>query len=148
MNTQVSTKIVKLLKEKGFDLNYKIKYACFSRNPDATKFCREYPNKLSDDSFYVDESYDNEGSVYSCYITLNEFENIPTIADVVMWLYEKYDIWIQPYRSSDDGDGYPYFWCEINNKGKIIESTHFGGWFKAPKEAYEAAFEHCLTEVI
>ena len=82
----------------------------------------------------------------------NEGKNLTyvdiTIAEVVMWLYEKHGIWIQPYRTDDNSDNYPLFWCEINNKGSIIESTHFGGWFESPTEAYGAAIEYVLKNLI
>ena len=77
----------------------------------------------------------------------------PTIAQVIMWLYEKHGIWIQgafPYNSKwewvifllkellEGTDGY-----------KNVMSLHHEPYtFNSPTEAYEAAIEYALTNLI
>jgi hypothetical protein len=68
------------------------------------------------------------------YVGAKEILIRPTIADVVMWLYEKHGIWISPTHQHNQ-----FFWG-------------FGSYqtqeFKTPTEAYEAAFEHTLNKLI
>ena len=143
MIENVNFNVCKFLKEKNFNLNYKIKYASFSKYSDALEYCEKYPNKLTDDSFKIDESYDNEGKVYSCYITLNEFENKPTVAKVVSWFYKKHDIWISVDREPESG---VFFFSVDKNKGDFFFDK--GDDFNSPTEAYEAAFEYALENLI
>ena len=117
MNTPVIFPLVKLLKEKGYDI--KIDY------------------------------------------DLNQILNLksaPTIADVVMWLYEKHDIWI-----SVGGDCnykfkfeiHTWNWYELEKTyrmGHIVLGETF--WhtssepFNLPTEAYETAIEYILKNLI
>ena len=101
MNTPISLKIAKLLKEKGFDLNHK--YMFFT----------------SDET----EKYPEE-----------ELSLKPTIAEVVMWLYEKHGIWIGLTHQHNK-----FFWS-------------FGSYqtqeFNSPTEAYEAAIIYTLKNLI
>lgn len=92
MNTPVSPKLAKLLKEKGLRI-----LAAF------------------------ESSY-------------------PTIAEVVMWLYEKYMIWISVDPENDTNT-----WFHTISHGK---STTVFGNYSSPTEAYEAGIEHILTDLI
>lgn len=111
MNTPVSFPIAKLLKEKGFD---KKVLCCY--NIDNGKLSVAPHHELS--NF-------NAGVHYSA----------PTIADVVMWLYEKHGIWIEVYFDGFKKNFY------IVQSGEEIE-------FNSPTEAYEAAIEYCLINLI
>lgn len=74
-------------------------------------------------------------------LTLLEGINAPTIAEVVMWIYKKHGIWV----SVNYGKGsqtWGYIICENENK----ENRHFG--FDKLNQAYEAAIEYCLTNLI
>ena len=82
----------------------------------------------------------------------------PTIADVVMWLYEKHGIWvsvdwmkrIKPYNSG--------FYCHLRGTNKslnrdnfiVINDTLNPGYevFNSPTEAYEDAIEYILNNLI
>jgi hypothetical protein len=123
MNTPVSFPLAKLLKEKGFEGNY-----------------FHYWNRVN---------YSGEWEVDTrIWDTSVDYIEAPTIADVVMWLYEKNGIWI----SVD----------VINNlfKYKILQiegtvSKTFGNEircssfdYNSPKEAYEAAIEYTLNNLI
>ena len=65
----------------------------------------------------------------------------PTIAEVCMWLYEKYNIWVNVYlykdHVADVNDDYMF----RSNYTKIRE-------YNTPEQAYEAAFEHVLNNMI
>ena len=129
MNTPVSFEIAKLLKEKGF---------IFRKN----------------------ETY------YNPVNGLTKYEEItPTIAEVVMWLYEKHGTWIAVNRvviGSDEWDyGYIISYLpkeyefekrrskhlvEIQSFKEGVGSYH-GAWY-TPTEAYEAAIEYTLKNLI
>jgi hypothetical protein len=84
----------------------------------------------------------------------------PTIADVVMWLYEKHKIWITvnylpKYKIWD----YQYTninWSEEEVASKLKQDVNDllddlfqpKGKFNSPTEAYEAAIEFTLTKLI
>ena len=73
------------------------------------------------------------------FITVGELKevplNIPTIAEVVMWLYEKHNIWIEVYFDGHQKNFY------IVQNGEEIE-------FNSPTEAYEAAITYCLNNLL
>ena len=103
MTTPVSFEIAKLLKDKGFDEN------CIAYYDEANLFdVRYYIDSLN--SFAVQTiNRNNHGtaSINNSYIKTNYFftsidnevfdvYTAPTIAEVVMWLYEKHSLWILP----------------------------------------------------
>ena len=65
----------------------------------------------------------------------------PTIAEVVMWLYEKHGVWITACIVADS-----YFSYWLHNKNRALQDTK-SNWL-TPTEAYEAAIEYCLTNLI
>lgn len=78
----------------------------------------------------------------------------PTIAEVVMWLYEKHGIWItvNPKRERNvSGENYMQFdvdiWRLEGEKGCVLYGIELLQ-FNSPTEAYEAAIEYCLTKLI
>ena len=82
----------------------------------------------------------------------------PTIADVLMWLYEKYDIWIQTPFSHNDIK--PFSWVIVKAVRNISkEDEYVNCWlsgidndiidgYNSPTEAYKAAIEYILTKLI
>ena len=124
MNTPVSFEIAKLLKEKGFDerLNY---------------------------------YYDSFGDIGSSKVKVNwnESEELlcsaPTIAEVVMWLYEKHGIWIRVTPKP-----YSHFLTHWRWEHMSTDySTRNCGWertedYLLPTEAYEAAIIYILKNLI
>lgn len=138
MNTPVNFKIAKLLKEKGFD--------------DTTLHFYTKPNTKM---FGIDEHgryYPMKNKAKSLWTMGNaaalKIENVyqaPTIAEVVMWLYEKHGIWIIAIPV-----GISTTWCfSMFNvdpeKGRIIfESPSCN----SPTEAYEAGIEYILNNLI
>ena len=84
--------------------------------------------------------------------TMNKPEviNLPTIAEVVMWLYEKYGIWIEVSchtvldEKDDDVDVF-YF---VIRKLKPVNILYSGDFVNSPTEAYEAAILYTLKNLI
>jgi hypothetical protein len=109
MNTPVNFKLAKLLKEKGFD-----------------EVCQKWYS-VEGGLYYQDEFDNNRGFIPVC-----ECE-APTIAEVVMWLYEKHGIWISVYRV-DDSTIFRHCFSNVD--------------FNTPTEAYEAAIEYTLNNLI
>ena len=124
MNTPVNFEIAKLLKDSGFD-------------------------KISCSGYYhICEGY-TKGYAH-CYSDVNtQKENVvlaPTIAEVVMWLYEKHGIWIE-VKSPDYKDMDWYF--SIHKPYKF--GNHYNGekiYYPSPTEAYEAAIKYTLENLI
>ena len=77
----------------------------------------------------------------------------PTIAETVMWLYEKHDIWISVFTMDkwppNDKDKDQIFDYTIKQMilGLIDIPKKFEE-FTSPKEAYEAAIEYTLKHLI
>jgi hypothetical protein len=144
MNKNVSFDIAKLLNSKDFD----IKCLHFYTKPNSTMFGIDehnkiYPIKNTSKKLYKEGEHAalNIKSVYSA----------PTISDVVMWLYEKYDIWISVSTSK-----YLKFYSRVFKKESTKSIEHsfifeISGSiydFNTPCEAYEAAIEYVLTNLI
>lgn len=114
MNKEVSLPLAKLLKEKGYN-----------------KSCYHY-------------YYNNELVFMSSRDNWNAYSNgysAPTIADVVMWLYEKHGIWVWVYQYKDH--------AADNNDPFSFRSNATGSKeFNNPTEAYEAAIELALNKLI
>lgn len=68
----------------------------------------------------------------------------PTIAEVVMWLYEKHEIWISVVRN-DTKDLFNYV---ITWHNGICENESRGKGYQIPTEAYEAAIKYTLENII
>lgn len=121
MNTYVSRQLAELAKEKGFEQKHDVGVVCRITNKVNSSFERTRPITESD--------IENSWCVFN--------EIYPTIADVVMWLYEEHGIWICADRHYDSfivkRDRIP-----IDFDGKA--SFHY----TSPTKAYEAGLEHTL----
>ena len=140
MNTPVSFEMAKLLKEKGFDEQNLTIYQ------DGEVLLLR--STISNSQFMTSRNY-----------------TAPTIAEVVMWLYQKYGIWTEVKRivlgSDEWGFGYiiSYLPKEFETAKRrsihLVEIESFregvgsytGAWYKQT-EAYEAAIEYTLTKLI
>jgi len=128
MNKEVNFEIAKLLKEKGFDIptrSYRQKSAVIGSEKILPLVSVEEP--------YDWNNYSSEVPYYS----------IPTIAEVVMWLYEKYGIWISVTKDWDVGKCLGFESIIDTNDGFINTET-----YNSPTEAYEAAITYCLENLI
>ena len=112
MNTTVNFEIAKLLKEKRYD---KPCLKCYLEDGSV--------QISSGDEGDFEEYNHNRGGNYSA----------PTIAEVVMWVYEKYGIWIS-VGNIDDSTVFRHCFSNID--------------FNSPTEAYEAAITYTLTKLI
>lgn len=79
-------------------------------------------------------------------ITVGEIKevplNIPTVADVVMWLYEKHGVWIWVERYST------LFRPYAEETGDKIFGKWEGHKFDSPTEAYSGAINYTLKNLI
>jgi hypothetical protein len=113
MNTTIDFSTAKLLKEKGF-------------------------NKLCDFLWYFNGS--------DCIKMINKnSENFgfsaPTIAEAMMWLYEKHGIWINVYEYKDHA-------ADVNDSYVFRTSHTKLKEFNSPTEAYQEAIEYTLKHLI
>lgn len=132
MNTPVNFEIAKLLKEKE---------------------CVIKPLVLKNETDYVEGyEWDCEDENDTVKITEFQFEDHvcyfrylkPTIAEVVMWLYEKHGIWI----CVDKAEGFD--WWKFNIR--ILKDVGyvyggFGSDYNSPTEAYSSAIEYTLKNL-
>lgn len=128
LNKPVNFLAAKLLKEKGLKLN----------------FCREvfYENPNVKGEFVrIEMNHDWE------LIENRDWYSAPTIVEVIMWLYEKHDIWIyiQPQSliglNKDRGaDNWYYTIIHCDR----VNSNYYG----SPTEAYQEAIEYVLKNLL
>jgi hypothetical protein len=136
MKKPVSSPIAKLLKEKGFDIPVRNYYLLKEKG----KFLHEG----FDDEYWGDNRIVNWNDGISPIKPFQGFISAPTIAEVLMWLYEKHKIWI----SVDAPHKLLKSWCfeayKINDEITLIEKS----LFNSPTEAYEAAIDYVLNNLI
>ena len=133
MIKEVNFEIAKLLKEKE---------------------CVIKPLVLKNETDYVEGyEWDCEDENDTVKITEFQFEDHvcyfrylkPTIAEVVMWLYEKHGIWIGVDKSAG------FDWWKFNIR--ILKDVgyaygEFGSDYNSPTEAYSAGIEYTLKNLI
>ena len=118
MNTPISYELAKLLKEKGFN-----------------KPCRWY---MKDGVTLSDSNETNDYLITGYY-------SAPTIAEVVMWLYENHGIWISVDMVFEEHQtGFWYCIRESKDTDHAITSDEYN----TPTEAYEVAIQYCLKNLI
>ena len=128
MNTPVSFPIAKLLKAKGYDKKcYKYFHSNFGKE-------YEYTLKGSDGELCTNWNIEKDYP--------QDFISAPTIAEVVMWLYEKHGIWI--WVSIELGYNITFCW-QLTGENM---SSNYKPNFKSPTEAYEGAIEYTLNNLI
>ena len=127
MNKEVNFEIAKLLQEKGFDEPCSHAYKEVESPVLYIHRDKKYNNSFKkewQDSVRKNSHMDN--AVIKRY-------SAPTIADVIMWLYEKHGIWIG-VGNIDDSTVFRHCFSNID--------------FNSPTEAYEAAITYTLTKLI
>jgi len=76
-------------------------------------------------------------------LTLLEGINAPTIAEVVMWLYEKHGIWVSvTFKRHSQNKHFSYNIRQANGIETYLWEHN------SPTEAYEVAILYCLTNLI
>ena len=137
MTTRVSSKLAKLLKEKGFDRV--LKY--------------HYPNlNIKKQEICLPKNWNN----FTDMVGNSNYYSAPTIAEVVMWLHEKHGIWV--HASCDvDGNFYPKIsfsreknWFNLELRSKMNDGNRKIILLdcKSPAKAYEITIKYVLTELI
>ena len=130
MNTLVNFEIAKSLKEKGFDL-----YCVWSYwNSELTSHT---PGYALEDGTTSQENYWDFDRYYA-----------PTIAEVVMWLYEKHEIWISVDTFADAFKAVIKKYYSDGKLWVIADSTYISKYHNSPTEAYQAAIEYTLNNLI
>ena len=130
MTTPVSFEIAKFLKEKGFD-----------------KKCNSFYDLIS--------NIEINDAPLSNYNLTKQSISIPTIAEVVMWLFEKHDVYIHmsPHGDEEELLKECKWWFSIyqntiyNLRAGCKVTPGLNEYISLP-EAYEAAIEYCLTKLI
>ena len=145
MNTHVISKIAKLLKEKGFDVPV--------RNYYLLKEEGNYLHEGFEDSYWGDNRIVNWNKDVVGIKPFEGFISAPTIAEVVMWLYEKHGIWISVDIDGENFDIF-YFLVYRNHEERVKEyikkfnDENYNTNYKTPVEAYEAAIDYSLKNYI
>jgi hypothetical protein len=135
MNTPVSFELAKLLKEKEFDENCSDYYTQTGNlNSDGWgDIIYEQGFGFPDRMLRFNYSDFNKNQKETCFLC-------PTIAEVVMWVYEKHEIWIG-VEASDD---FTMFCFRVRKK----EVSRLSFDYNSPTEAYEAGIEYTLNNLI
>ena len=146
MNTEVNYEISKLLKDKGFKgsthANWWILHKDHHEN---------YKKRLPVDEskvFFAKNSYDldlkiqiDEEREHNVFHVLSA----PTISEVVMWLYEEHGIWTVVNVNIMGSWYFEHFDLKKKRNAEFKPTdTHYN----SPTEAYEAAIEYTLNNLI
>lgn len=136
MNMPVNFELAKLLKEKGFDEQCSNFYA----SPRCKMFGidehgRYYPIKNKAKTLWI--------SGHAATLDSRHVYYAPTIAEVIMWLYEKHGVWI--CVATIPFEKHFTFEYSIHN---ISECLTQDGVFDSPTEAYEEAIEYTLKNLL
>jgi len=113
MNTSVNFELAKLLKEKNINIP-------------------------SDYSLGV-RIYE-DGVIKSTCLYNKDTLHAPTISEVVMWLYEKYGIWISVEEYKDHAS-------DVNDEPTFISNIEREE-YSSPTEAYQGAIEYTLNNLL
>ena len=125
MNTLVNFELAKLLKEKCFNQPCQ-----FLRVGGTYRISNEKEGDLFDNG-------DPSTQIP------NDWFLAPTIAEVVMWLYEKHEVWIN-VRYMDNVANFGF--CVTTLKDNTEQTELY--YFSTPTEAYEAAIQYVLNNLI
>jgi hypothetical protein len=121
----VNLPIAKLLKEKGFD-----------------ELVNNYTSERDGNYF----SNEKQTISYKNYNEIGGSYSRPTIAQVVMWLNEKHGIWVVVNIDIQNRWYFELFNLKDKRNAEILIDDEY--WFNLPTEAYEAAIDYVLTNLI
>lgn len=150
MNTPISFELSKELKEKGFDkesLHFYTKPRCKMLSVD--EHGRYYSIVNTPKKLYIIGTHyvTNDKNIYYA----------PTIAEVVCWIYNKYDIWIS--LIPDSSSGYRLlnrkfsvsifrFNMNLNVQVEIIRKNKDILYFNLPENAFDYAINYTIKNLI
>lgn len=135
MTTHVNFETAKLLKEKGFEQKERPSYLLVPFQECTIIDVFDHP---SGNLGYGDKIG---------YYLPNKTVNAPTIAEVVMWLYEKHGIWIDVSLSQFSKPKDLQWMYSIVFTQRCTYS-HSPKSYNSPTEAYEAAILYTLNNLI
>jgi len=124
MNKEVNFEIAKLLEEKGF-------------NNESSHYYNEEGKYLFDMDFPALQPTKPD-----------KYFDAPTIVEVVMWLYEKHEIFIQLFPIGEDSKMKFYSKIIVNDNGWVKIIHQISSIVNSPTEAYEAAIKYVLEKLI
>jgi hypothetical protein len=143
MNTYVSFKTAKLLKEKGFQVptrkNYQLALTS-QKDSETGDYTGSFGWKEGELNLCGDYFINNHPSIdfssknwYMC--------SAPSISEVVMWLLEEHQVWIYVKQ------GYKWEWYieTVGNNPGLIERD---GLLDSPSDAYEDGIKYTLNNLV
>ena len=148
MNTTVNFELAKLLKERGYDQDgFNIAwYNELGRmngrtdiNKDGRTFSEVYPNE---ESFYgsaIKPEHKKEFKIESF--------TAPTIADVIMWIYEKHNIWVVVNVGKPHNCGIMMY-ANVIKFGLHHKCKYKTILYNTPLEAYSDAIQYVLKDLL
>lgn len=131
MYKPVSFNIAKLLKEKGYIQLYEVGKICRIQNVA--------------NLYYEETRLIKESDIENSWTIFNEI--YPTIAEVVMWLYEKHGFWIEVQCPDVPYELWSYTIHKPHKCGNYGSQNSLNT-FNSPTEAYEIAIEDVLNNLI
>lgn len=137
MITPINFELAKLLKEKGFDKE------CKNFWVETLEHELDIPRSGVEVFPKIEPRILNHKPIEDYHLTHCV---APTIAEVIMWLYEKHGIWITVWTEYNNGNMFSY---AVSHKRNIVRhhSTNFDE-FNSPTEAYEAGIEYTLNDLL
>ena len=115
MTEPITPSLARLLKEKGYDK------VCYGLRDENGMYPHNYFRNSKEDTWNF---------------------AAPTIAEVVMWIYERHSLWVSVGNEIDET-----FTFTITKKHKVaVLNENYA--FKTPSAAYTAAIEHVLKNLI
>ena len=156
MNTPVSYKLAKLLKAKGFGLS-KDDYIQLPRFYDSDgnyvenhlTVSKKYNPTLDTMSYLGADTINNfEARIAMMDNSLDNIYLAPSIAEILIWLYENYGIWVHVMMSFKEFT--PIIQCDWRYRQDAIKDAlkFMQERFNSPTEAYESAIEFVLEKCI
>lgn len=163
MNKPISFSLAKLLKECRYNtptLNFFFEDGESKENVLKETVGMDYGSEFTVEFSELIENWNdkwltkkNGDRCFGCKKSNGYFETFsaPTIAEVVMWIYEKYSLWILPLPTITGCFVYKIVDVQLNPE-KPIERPPYndvGAFdYNSPTEAYESAIEYTLTKLI
>jgi len=144
MNTLVNFELAKLLKEKGFDVKVRGRIHVSHWHLVKDNIIPSNVNIYYTDMFAPLSNW-NDGTQH--------FMSIPTIAEVVMWLYEKHGIWIEVrhIKTFNVNRFHVIIWNYKDTSDYITIHCENGVGYEvwdSLTEAYEASINYTLNNLI
>ena len=163
MNKPVSFELAKLLKEKDYRVQTEHFYSKYGSIHNL-KPSREYEH-LHENSYQLEQYFDGiydwnqftedvDLSMRSAYNETADSSNClcsaPTIAEVVMWLYDTHNLWItvDPPNGKRKTTWNYFVWGDIKLHSASSQLMHENSGYLEPNKAYEAAIKYTLENII